>query len=276
MTAASKHHSVRKIAGNILIGLVILFTIYLSAYRLHQISTVALKDIYQRMLQKELAVCGLFLFIVLDLRFGFLGKIPTLAGKIAGWTLRAAALAAAAVVLFVGGRVVMTGALANPGDVKNVIVLGLALEDGKPAPDLIRRVETAKAYGETHPDAVLILTGGNATENSLTEAAVMRELLAERGFPEERMILEDKANSTVQNFRNVGKIIDPAQPVIVVTNDYHMNRAAATARGAGFSQVHTLSAPSDPLRYGANVMWEVVSELDSLTRPAKGGAKVVH
>lgn len=93
----------------------------------------------------------------------------------------------------------------------------------------------------------------------------MREILAERGVADVRMILEDQAKSTKDNFKNTAQIIDPGKPVVLISSDYHMDRAVQTAKAAGFTNGQRLSAPSSLLSYGANVMPGVVLELNELT-----------
>ena len=79
------------------------------------------------------------------------------------------------------------------------------------------------------------------------------------------MILEDRAETTKENFRNTARMIDPEEPVVLISSNYHMDRAVQTAEAAGFARVLRLPAPSSVLRYGANVMWEVILELNELT-----------
>ena len=62
-------------------------------------------------------------------------------------------------------------------------------------------------YLERYPEAQLILTGGNADESGRTEAAVMRDILIEQGVPDDRLILEDQAQTTKENFRNIAGIV---------------------------------------------------------------------
>lgn len=144
-------------------------------------------------------------------------------------------------------------------------MLGLALENGKPTDDLLARLNTAQAYLEEYPEARLILTGGNADESGWTEADIMRNILADRGVADERMILEDQAGSTKDNFRNTAQIINPAEPIVLISSDYHMDRAVQTAKAAGFADVLRLPAPSSFLSWGANIMSEVVLELNEFT-----------
>ena len=169
-------------------------------------------------------------------------------------------------ILFFCGKVIVGGMINTAGQADYAIVLGLALENGKPAPDLLARLDTAREYLEKYPEAQLILTGGNADASGRTEAAVMRELLTERGVPEDRLILEDQAKSTKENFRNIAGIISAEEPVVMISSNYHMDRAVRNASENGFPHVMRLPAPSGLLAYGANMLSEVVLDLNDLTK----------
>ena len=253
----------RRIIGDVLIALVVVYTAYLSAVMIHRIHTVVLKDTYRTIFHNELILCGILLVFALDLRFGFFTKSRILLFKILGWVFRITVILLTLAIVFMCGKVV--GSLINSaGDAGNVVVLGMALEDGQPTKDLLLRLDTAQRYLEEHPDAALILTGGNPDASGRTEASVMKDLLTERGIPEEKMILEDRAASTRDNFVNTAQIIDPADPLVFISSDYHMDRAVRMAKEAGFTNIMRLPAPSDPLRYGANVMWEVILEINEI------------
>ena len=261
----------RKIIGNALIALTVLFTVWLSAVMLRRISGVVLKGAYVNFFLRELAICAVFILLALDVRFGFLTKLRWKTAKAAGWVLRGALVLAAAVLLFLMGKVVVGGFVNTSAPAGHAIVLGLALENGQPTPDLIARLDTAEDYARQNPEAVLILTGGNPDESGRTEAAAMRDILLERGLPAERMILEDKAADTRANFRNTAALISPDAPAVLISSNYHMDRAVQTARSAGFTHVLRLPAPSSWVLYGPNMMWEVVTEITRLTarpRPA--------
>lgn len=89
--------------------------------------------------------------------------------------------------------------------------------------------------------------------------------MAERGVADDRRILEDQAKRTKDHFRNTAQIIDPSEPVVRIGRNDHMDRAVQTAKAAGFTNVQRLPAPSSLLGNGANVMSEVVLELNELT-----------
>ena len=253
----------RQITGTVLLVLAVAFTVYLSVIMIRRIRTVVLKEAYTKVFCYELAACAFFILFAADVRFGLTGAENTVL-KAAGWCLRVMAILVTAVFLFFAGKITVGGFICTEAPAKNAIVLGLALENGKPTEDLISRLDTAETYLRQHPDATLILTGGNPDESGRTEAAVMRDILAERGINEDRMRLEDQAEITKDNFRNTARLVNPEDPIVLISSNYHMDRAVRTARSAGFAQVLRRPAPSSLISFGANVMWEVMLELNEL------------
>ena len=80
--------------------------------------------------------------------------------------------------------------------------------------------------------------------------------------------LEDKARSTRDNFRNIAKMegFSKDTPVVMISSDYHMDRAVRIAGKAGFTHVMRLPAPSGFFAYGANMLSEVVLNLNDLIK----------
>ncbi len=251
--------------GDILLALVILLTADVVFVMLHKINTVVLKADYTEVFEYELILCAILLLFALDIRFNLFTRSRLQVLRIVGWVLRTVVVLFALVIVYFSCKVISGSVINTGGQADNAIVLGLALENGKPTDDLLARLSTAQAYLKEYPEAHLILTGGNADESGRTEAAVMRDILADRGVADERMILEDRAESTKDNFRNTAQIIDPGKPVVLISSNYHMDRAVQTAKNAGFSEILRLPARSSFLQYGANVMSEVVLELNELT-----------
>ncbi len=254
----------RQIIGDMLIFLSVAFTIYLSVIMIRRINGVVLKNDYIKVFKYELIACALFILFALDVRFGFFTKINIGAVKVIGWVLRIAVTLMVAALLFFIGKITVGSLINTAAPANKTIVLGLALENGQPTNDLISRLRTAEGYLEENPEATLILTGGNPDENGKTEAAVMHDLLSADSIPDKRMLLEDHATDTKQNFKNTLSYVDPAEPVVLISSNYHMDRAAGLARKAGFQNILRLPAPSSFLSFGANVMWEVILELNDL------------
>ena len=96
--------------------------------------------------------------------------------------------------------------------------------------------------------------------------AVMRDILTENGVSENRLILEDQADTTKENFQNIAGMLQADESVVMISSNYHMDRAVRNAGEAGFTQVMRLPAPSGFLAYGANMLSEVVLDLNDLTK----------
>ncbi len=123
------------------------------------------------------------------------------------WTRRCVASCAAALLavgLLVGGVPAGPASAAPPLVAKDfskpaIVVLGYGLTDkGLMRPILYPRVLTGLAVAQMFPQSPVIVTGGNP-RNGRTEAGEMRKTLRVLGLPDDRIIVEDRANSTVQN-----------------------------------------------------------------------------
>jgi len=266
MDAVNHISLARRIIGDILLALSVLLAADVLLVMPAKINAVVLKSDYREVFTYELILCAVLLLFALDVRFSLFTRWKPVLLKGIGWVLRVVVALLSAVILFFCGKVTVGGLVNTAGRADYAIVLGLALENGKPAPDLVARLDTARAYLEKYPEAKLILTGGNADEPGRTEADVMRDLLAEKGVPDSRLILEDRAVSTKENFRNIIGMISKDEPVVMISSNYHMDRAVRIAAAEGFSGVMRLPAPSGFWAYGANMLSEVVLDLNDLIK----------
>ncbi len=263
-TAKGKSSLVRRIIGDILLALVLFLSVDVIIVMVRRIGSVVLKDDYITIFRYELVLLLILLVFALDIRFRIFTWSRTGAVRIIGWVPRVIVILLSAVIVFFCGKVVAGSLINNAGQADHAIVLGMALEDGEPTDDLLSRLDTAREYLEKYPDARLILTGGNAVENGRTEAEVMRDLLTERGVSSDRLMIEDQATTTKENFARTAGMLPDGEPVVLISSNYHMDRAVRTARNAGFSHVMRLPAPSGFFTYGANMMWEVILDLNEL------------
>lgn len=124
-----------------------------------------------------------------------------------------------------------------------VVVLGAGLRpDGGVPPLLASRLERGReVWAALDRDAagfrpMLIVSGGKGTDERRSEASAMAAYLVERGFPADRLLLEDASRTTEENLVFSKAIIDGLRPgarVTVVTSDFHAFRAALLARRLG-------------------------------------------
>ena len=135
-----------------------------------------------------------------------------------------------------------------------VIILGAGLNGDQPSLTLIARLQTALDYLNAHPEASVIVSGGQGAYETCTEASAMARWLTAHGVDSSRIYLEEHSTDTRENLRFSRRLMEEqhlSQPVAVVSNSFHLYRARLLARQAGFSQVQTLSAPVPkvPLRW---------------------------
>jgi uncharacterized SAM-binding protein YcdF (DUF218 family) len=126
-----------------------------------------------------------------------------------------------------------------------IVILGYGLEaDGSMRTILRRRVLTGLTVAQFFPQSPIIVTGGNP-RNGKSEAGQMRGMLTMLGFPANRIIVEDKANSTVQNARFSVPLAKEAgtSGIILVTSSTHQDRADGNFVDAGGNVLATVSYP---------------------------------
>jgi uncharacterized SAM-binding protein YcdF (DUF218 family) len=126
-----------------------------------------------------------------------------------------------------------------------IVILGYGLKpDGTMREILRRRVLTGLIVAQFFPQSPIIVTGGNP-QNGKSEAGQMRNMLMLLGFPANRIIVEDRANSTVQNARFSVPLAKQANTsgIILVTSTTHQGRADGDFADAGGNILATVSYP---------------------------------
>ena len=119
-----------------------------------------------------------------------------------------------------------------------LVVLGAAVYGDQPSLTLVRRLEGARDYLNTYPNAVAIVSGGMGKGETVTEAQAMHDWLIAAGIPEERIVMEPTATSTLENLSRSFDIIrargdEPEGNVAVVSSAYHLYRAKLMAARLG-------------------------------------------
>lgn len=151
-----------------------------------------------------------------------------------------------------------------------VIVLGAGLRGDRPTPLLAARLDRgrealdrSRARGR---DTRLICSGGQGPDEIVPEAVAMANHLVEAGVDRDLLWLEDESTSTEENLRLSAQVAArhgvEGGRFAVVTNDYHVLRAALLLRRLGLDG-YGLGArtaryfwPSAILREFAAILWE--------------------
>ena len=137
------------------------------------------------------------------------------------------------------------------GDPQVMVILGCrVMPGGEPSMLLQDRLETALDYLEEDPDILVVVSGGQGSNEPVSEAACMAGWLEERGISEDRIFQEDQSSNTKENLIFAKDLlaregIDVGETdVLVVSNGFHLTRARMLAERFGYGEVSTLAAPS--------------------------------
>ena len=148
------------------------------------------------------------------------------------------------------GAVIMHCAAADAGEFQYLLVLGTVVEGTEPSAMLSDRIRAAYNYLTAHPDVICIVSGGKGDEVNLSEAECMYNELVELGIDPARLLMEDRATSTVENFQFSLALIEEETGVRpetlgVLSSEFHLYRARMFARQEGVTPIAIPAKTSD-------------------------------
>ena len=124
-----------------------------------------------------------------------------------------------------------------PEENATVIVLGCQVRGYNPSLLLMKRIETAFAYLQANPDAKCIASGGQGSDENISEAECIKEYLVSMGIDENRIYIENKSVNTNENIKFSAEIIKKNglnENMAIVTDGFHEMRAAIIAKRLGY------------------------------------------
>lgn len=206
-----------------------------------------------------LAINGFFMCVLSNLNIGslmtifagvllllygvFYTKIKTLTSKGVPRFLKYMIIAVLCAEIALVGFISVYGQFDNVNYEEDVvIVLGAGIRGDKVTLPLKMRLDEAIKYHNKNPDAMIIVTGGQGFQETVTEAYAMEKYLVENGVPKDIIIKEEKATSTNENMKFSKKMLDnyfdKSYKTVIVTNNFHIYRAVFIARREGFENIY--------------------------------------
>lgn len=129
-----------------------------------------------------------------------------------------------------------------------VVVLGCRIWGSTPSRALKARAKAASDYLKKNPKAVAIASGGQGSDENISEGQCIYDLMIADGIEPSRIYIEDKSTTTDENIKFSKKIMeenDLSKNIAVATSDYHQKRAKMICRKNG------LEAKSLPAKSGS-------------------------
>lgn len=193
-----------------------------------------------------------FAGFALAVKFGVWAKLPLLPKKLF------LALVCVGLLCFVAVEACVISGFGKKGkdDLDYLIVLGAQVRKSGPSRVLKYRLDKAIEYLNENPDTVCIVSGGQGSNEHISEAQGMAEYLIANGISSERILLEDQSVSTAQNISNSKKLMEEGASVGIVTNDFHMFRALQIAKKQGLTNAYGIASESNRLYLLTNMVRE--------------------
>ena len=184
--------------------------------------------------------------------------------------LRVTVLCGTALLVLLCAGLSVYGGFDNAGDdTEALVVLGCGVRGDRVSVGLARRLDKALAFYRDHPDVVIVVSGGQGAQEQITEAEAMRRYLAAHGVPNEKIIKEEQATSTLENLQFSDEILRERFPegyhAALVTSRFHVFRAERIAMRYRLFYTH-LGAPSKWYAVPMNNLRELVAIAHELLR----------
>lgn len=149
---------------------------------------------------------------------------------------------------------------------ETVIVLGCKVNGSTPSKYLNDRCKKAAEYLKKNPDAVAILSGGQGSDEDISEAQCMENVLVKLGIEQSRLYKEDRSTSTSENIAFSKVVIEEnglSKSVLIVTNEFHEYRAKLICdkNGLDFHSSCSQSAFYTLITYHTREMAALLKEL---------------
>ena len=183
--------------------------------------------------------------IALILFYTFMPLVGLRYPVFAKWTVRifSVLLAIGLTVVGVTEAIIIHASFGDPKEqVEYMVVLGAKVNADGPSVSLWDRICGAYEYLEDHPEVTAIVSGGQGTDEPITEAECMYRELVSLGIDPKRIWIEDEATSTWENLNFTLDLIEAKtgnrpEKLGVLSSEYHLFRASLFAKRCGVAFV---------------------------------------
>jgi len=121
-----------------------------------------------------------------------------------------------------------------------IVILGCGIKaDGTPTWALQNRLDSALLWGKKYSNTEYVVTGGQGHNEPISEGLSMARYLEVRGVNSNVITIEDQSTSTLENFTFSKRAMEEKgwnnEPILLVTNDFHVFRSRILASRCGFT-----------------------------------------
>lgn len=138
----------------------------------------------------------------------------------------------------------------------SIVVLGAAQYDGRPSPVLRARLDHGIDLWNHGMGRILVVTGGEGSGDTTSEAAVGRAYARKHGVPDTAIVLENKGRTTRESMLAVSEILGSRgiTSAILVSDPFHMLRLSILGRRFGLT-TYTSPTRTSPISPNQEKRW---------------------
>lgn len=136
-------------------------------------------------------------------------------------------------------------------DFNYMVVLGSRVRPDGLSVTLRSRIHAAYQYLSLHPEVICIVSGGQGSDEPMSEAQAMFDELVRLGIDPARIRMEDRSTSTWENLQFSLALIEAEtgsrpEKLGLISSDYHLFRAGLQARDCGVTTVGIPAQTQNP------------------------------
>ncbi|MEW8625429.1 MAG: YdcF family protein [Candidatus Thiodiazotropha sp.] len=145
-------------------------------------------------------------------------------------------------------------------DCDSLLVFGKRLTKQGIDQDYRLRLEKTTELMRNNPSSTLLLVGGTAPGDEISEAQAGQDYLTGKGIAESRLRLEQQSQNTLENLQHARAMLSKqdAYPVALISNRYHLARISTIATSLSLN--HQLCASEAEFRFSPLLLPRMIIE----------------
>ena len=151
-----------------------------------------------------------------------------------------------------------------------IVVLGASQWNGRPSPALRARLDHARELYNSDVADYIILTGGVAKGETISESRVGKSYLNKKGIPNSRIIIEEDGKTTKESLKKVSEIKNKHdfRTILFVSHGYHIYRVKKIASDYDMGGAYSSSVEiKDPERKFKHIFKESLITILYIFKP---------
>ena len=143
--------------------------------------------------------------------------------------------------IFLLANIYINSKTQDRGPVDAIVVLGASQWNGRPSPALKARLDHAFELYKANVSDYIILTGGIAKGDTISESRVGKNYLTKKGIPASRIIIEEEGKNTKESLSKVSEIkkTHDFKDILFVSHGYHIYRIKKIAADYDMGKVYS-------------------------------------